>query len=200
MPFRNQAIYKNAAFDVCRSRNQDTYFQKWDEIKHNIILHWVDIVDEQQKLGLAMLTDHTTAYTHGPDHPPALVMGWGWEGGFWWGKCPLRGTQQVSYALIPHTGAWDEARISRESCCWNEPLLAQIVDGQPDNTAHSRSLVSVSGAGSRDSRAPLPGTKSLGAPLQRRRGCGGTHSIAGSAPAKRGPGRIGWPAWFAGLK
>ena len=147
VPFRNQAVYKNAAYDVCRSRNPDTYFQKWDEIKHNIILHWVDIFDEQQKLGMAVLSDHTTAYTHGPDHPPALVMGWGWEGGFWWGKCPLRGTQQVSYALIPHTGAWDEARISRESGCWNEPLLPQIVDGQPDNTAHSRSLVSVSGAG-----------------------------------------------------
>ena len=147
VPFRNQAIYKNAAFDVCRSRNPDTYFQKWNEIKHNIILHWVDIFDQQQKLGMAMLTDHTTAYTHGPDHPPALVMGWGWEGGFWWGKCPLRGTQQVTYALIPHTGAWDEARISRESGCWNEPLLPQIVDGQPDNTPHSRSLVSVSGVG-----------------------------------------------------
>lgn len=147
VPFRNQALYKNAAFDVCRSRNLDTYFQKWDEIKHNIILHWVDVVDPQQKLGLAVFSDHTTAYTHGPDHPLALVMGWGWEGGFWWGKCPLRGTQQVSYAVVPHTGAWDEARISRDNCCWNEPLMAQIVDGQPDKTAHTRSLVSVSGGG-----------------------------------------------------
>jgi hypothetical protein len=74
-------------------------------------------------------------------------MGWGWEGGFWWGKCPLRGTQQVNYALILHTGTWDEARISRESTFWNEPLLAQIADGQPADTAGSRSLVSVSGEG-----------------------------------------------------
>jgi alpha-mannosidase len=147
VPFRNQALYKNAAFDVCRSRNQNTYFQKWDEIKHNIILHWVDVVDESQKAGLAILSDHTTAYTHGPDHPPALVMGWGWEGGFWWAKCPLRGTQQVSYALIPHTGAWDEARISHESCCWNEPLLPQVVDGHAGNGTASRSLVTVSGNG-----------------------------------------------------
>jgi len=145
VPFRNQAIDKNAAYDVCRSRNRDTFFQKWNEIKHNIILHWVDVVDEQQKLGLAILSDHTTAYTHGPDHPPALVMGWGWEGGFWWGKCPLRGTQQVAYSLIPHTGSWDEAQISRESCCFNEPLVAQIVDGQ--TAGASRSLVSVSGSG-----------------------------------------------------
>lgn len=147
VPFRNQAIDKNAAYDVCRSRNLDTYFQKWDEIKHNIILHWVDVVDPRQKLGLAVFSDHTTAYTHGPDHPLSLVMGWGWEGGFWWGKCPLRGTQQVGYAVVPHTGAWDEAQISRENCCWNEPLLAQIVDGQPVSAAHTRSLVSVSGGG-----------------------------------------------------
>ena len=146
-PFRNQAIYKNAAYDVCRSRNTDTFFQGWQEIKHNIILHWVDVVDEQQKLGLAMFSNHTTAYTHGPDYPLALVMGWGWEGGFWWGKCPLRGTQQVNYALVPHAGMWDQARISQESGCWNEPLIAQIVDGDPGNAPHTRSLVRVGGEG-----------------------------------------------------
>ncbi len=49
--------------------------------------------------------------------------------------------------MVPHTGEWDEAQISRENCCWNEPLLAQIVDGQPGNTALTRSLLSVSGGG-----------------------------------------------------
>ncbi len=147
VPFSNQAIYKNAAYDVCRSRNQDTYFQGWQEIKHNIILHWVDVADERQKLGLAVLSDHTTAYTHGPDHPLALVMGWGWEGGFWWAKCPLRGTQQIRYALVPHGGGWDQAEISRESSCWNEPLVAQFVDGDLEKTSKSRSLVSISGGG-----------------------------------------------------
>lgn len=93
-----------------------------------MIVNWVDVFDERQKLGLAVFSDHTTAYTHGPDQPLGLVMGWGWEGGFWWGKCPLRGTQQVSYAVLPHGGAWDEVRLSRESCCWNEPLLAQLMD------------------------------------------------------------------------
>jgi alpha-mannosidase len=52
----------------------------------------------------------------------------------------------VSYALIPHTGTWQDARISRENCCWNEPLLAEIVDGQSADTA-PRSLVTVSGTG-----------------------------------------------------
>ena len=52
---KNQAIFKNAAYDVCRSRNADTFFQRWDEIKHNILLHWVDLVDESAKIGLAVL-------------------------------------------------------------------------------------------------------------------------------------------------
>jgi alpha-mannosidase len=147
VPFRNRAIYKNSAYDVCRSRNENTWFQGWDEIKHNIVLHWVDVFDEQQKLGLTVFSDHTTGYTHGPDHPLALVMGWGWEGGFWWGKCPLRGTQQIRYALAPHAGAWDQAQISRESACWNEALTAQIVDGESAPAAASRSLVTVSGQG-----------------------------------------------------
>jgi alpha-mannosidase len=145
--FRNQAIYKDAAFDVCRSRNTDTYFQRWDEIKHNIIFQWVDSYDEGQDLGVAVYSDHTTGYTHGPDHPLSLVLGWGWEGGFWWGKCPLRGTQQVNYAIVPHTGRWDQAALWKESCQRNEPPVVQLVNGNPEAGANARSYVSVSGTG-----------------------------------------------------
>jgi alpha-mannosidase len=144
---RNHAVYKNAAYDVCRSRNSDTFFQRWDEIKHNIIVNWVDLLDEREKTGLAVFSDHTTAYTHGPDHPLALVLGWGWEGGFWWGKCPLKGVLQSAYGIIPHAGAWDEARLSEESSRWNEPLNAELMDGGPKPDAASRSLVSVTGGG-----------------------------------------------------
>jgi alpha-mannosidase len=144
---KNQAIYKNAAYDVCRSRNTDTFFQGWDEIKHNIIVNWVDVADEQDKFGLAVLSDHTTAYTHGPDFPLSLVMAWGWEGGFWWGKRPLKGIQQVSYGLIPHAGIWNEAEIGRENAAFCEPLLTQIMEGSPGRNAHTRSFVRVSGNG-----------------------------------------------------
>ena len=80
--FAQTSLDKNGGFDVCRSRNTDTYFQRWDEIKHNIILNWVDVRDEASDAGLALFSEHTTAYTHGPDHPLSLVLGWGWEGGF----------------------------------------------------------------------------------------------------------------------
>ena len=143
----NQAIYKNAAYDVCRSRNADTFFQGWDEIKHNILVNWVDLVDEQEKHGLAVFSDHTTAYTHGPEHPLALVLGWGWEGGFWWGKCPLKGTTQIGYGIVPHAGTWDEARLSEENSRWAEPIVTALMDGAPKAGAQARSLVSVTGGG-----------------------------------------------------
>ena len=126
---QNQAIYKNAAYDVCRSQNENTFFQRWDEIKHNIVLDWVDAIDERADLGLTVFSDHTTAYSHGPEHPLALVLAWGAEAGFWWGKRPLDGTQQIRYAVVPHTGRWDEAHISELNSRWKEPLLARIMDG-----------------------------------------------------------------------
>lgn len=144
--FRNQAIYKNAAYDVCRSRNTDTFFQRWDEIKHNIVVNWVDVFDEREKLGLAVLSDHTTAYTHGPEHPLALVLGWGWEGGFWWGKRPLQGTTQINYALIPHQGLWDEAGVWEAVARWQEPPVAFLTEGAAAETG-ARSLVRVDSPG-----------------------------------------------------
>lgn len=144
---RNQAIYKNAAYDVCKSRNTDTFFQRWDEIKHNIIINWVDAVDEQEKYGLAVFSDHTTAYTHGPEFPLSLVMGWGWEGGFWWGKCPLKGIQEVTYALMPHKGIWDDAAISKENSFFCEPLIVRIMEGAPAKNSVSKSFIQVSGSG-----------------------------------------------------
>ncbi len=144
---KNQAIYKNAAYDVCKSRNKDTFFQRWDEIKHNILTNWVDVVDEQEKYGLAVFSDHTTAYTHGPEFPLSLVMGWGWEGGFWWGKRPLNGVQQVSYGLMPHKGLWEEAELSKENSVFCEPLMTRLVPGDPAKGARAKSFVRVSGTG-----------------------------------------------------
>ncbi|MCC7153186.1 MAG: hypothetical protein IT161_01350 [Bryobacterales bacterium] len=146
-PFERRSIYKNAAFDVCKSRNEDTFYQRWDEIKHNMVVNWVEVADEEKKLGLTVFCDHTTAYTHGPQHPLALVMGWGWEGGFWWGKCPLKGTTQVGYSLAPHTGSWSEAGISSENSRWNEPLRAQLMDGAADRGGEALSLFQGGGRG-----------------------------------------------------
>ncbi|MGI8913782.1 MAG: hypothetical protein ACR2JY_08360 [Chloroflexota bacterium] len=138
---RQQVLDKGAAYDVCRSKQQDTFFQRWDEIKHNIILNWVDVLDEEAGCGLALLSDHTTSYLHGANYPLGLVLGWGWEGGFWWGKCPLQGTQQVNYALVPHAGTWEAAGIPAEYARWSEPLLTQLGMGNAAGEIGGRSFL-----------------------------------------------------------
>jgi alpha-mannosidase len=145
--FRSEALYKNAAFDVCRTRNVDTFFQRWDEIKHNIIVNWVDLVSHEERHGIAVMSDHTTAYTYGPDHPLALVLGWAWEGGFWWGKHPLRGEQKISYAIVPHEGRWDHAGISQESSRFCESPVSALVDGGIAESDQSFSLLKIDSPG-----------------------------------------------------
>lgn len=145
--FAQTTLDKNGGFDVCRSRNVDTYFQRWDDIKHNIILNWVDVRDESKNAGLALFSEHTTAYTHGPDHPLSLVMGWGWEGGFWWGKCPLLGEQRAQYSVMPHRGDWEQAKLWQQVATTEESLLPMLVDGRSFTGAPSHSLVRVSGEG-----------------------------------------------------
>lgn len=41
-------IYKNAPFDVCESKLDNTFFNTWDQIKHNIILNWVDLAEQKE--------------------------------------------------------------------------------------------------------------------------------------------------------
>ncbi|HEV7214678.1 MAG TPA: hypothetical protein VGP33_06100 [Chloroflexota bacterium] len=141
--WRQQVLDKGAPYDVCRSREQDTFFQRWDEIKHNIILDWVDVLNEETGCGLALLSDHTTSYLHGPDYPLGLVLAWGGEGGFWWGKCPLQGSQEVHYALLPHAGAWEEAGLPTEYARWREPLLSQLGVGDAAGGVSRRCLLQI---------------------------------------------------------
>lgn len=127
--FDRRKVYKNFAFDVTESRHADTHFERWDEIKHSVILNWVDAYDEELDLGLAIFSDRTTGYSHGEDEPLALTLGWGGEGGFWWGKRPLAGVQEARYAIVPHGERWDRAGIAQESMRWAEPLLPTTIHG-----------------------------------------------------------------------
>lgn len=139
------ALYKSSAFDVCRSRLESTNFERWDEIKHNVITTWVDLVDECQGLGFAIFSDRTTAYSSAKGEALGLVLGWGGEAGFWWGKCPLKGDQEARYSFVPHRGQWEEAGLWQQNLAWEEPFSAQVM---PTASAESmtRSLLRVSPA------------------------------------------------------
>lgn len=115
-------LYKNAPFDVCKSELENTFYNRWDSIKHNIILNWVDIVQENEKYGMALLADHTTSYSFGEDFPLGLTAQYSGRG-LWGADYTITGPLKIRYALIPHEGNWEKADIWTKSNTWNEPLI-----------------------------------------------------------------------------
>ena len=116
----NPTLFKDAPFDVCESRLEDTYFDNWENIKHNVILDWVDLCGKNGT-SVALFSDHTTSYTYGPDFPLALTVQFSGNG-LWGRNYSITRPTSMRYALVPHTGMWDEAGVQKESQAWNEPL------------------------------------------------------------------------------
>jgi len=131
-------LWKDAPFDVCESHLDSTFFDRWTDIRHNIILSWVDVADKES--GLALLSDHTTSYSFARDYPLALTAQYS-GGGLWGRDHRIMGKTQLHYALVPHHGLWDEAGICDISEAWNRPVL------QTSGEQESRSLLSLEGTG-----------------------------------------------------
>ena len=142
---QSQRVSKDAPFDVTESRLRNTYFGSWDSIKNNIILHWVDVTDNKGSAGLALLTDHTTSYAHGPGDPLGLTLQYAGKG-LWGRNYDITGPTEIRYALLPHAGAWAAGEVWRESAAWCEPL--RILSGAgAAGVVGSRSLLKITGAG-----------------------------------------------------
>ena len=114
------SLFKDAPFDVCESQLEDTYFDNWENIKHNVILDWVDLCGKNGT-SVALFSDHTTSYTYGPDFPLALTVQFSGNG-LWGRNYSITRPTSMRYALVPHTGMWDKAGVQEESQAWNEPL------------------------------------------------------------------------------
>ena len=133
-------VFKNAPFDVCESKLEDTYYDSWDTIKHNVILNWVDVTDNAGKLGVALFSDHTTSYVNSDDVPLGLTAQY--IGRALWGRNYIpHGPARIKYAILPHVNLWDQYGIHEKSNSWNEPLLAEISNIKPKT--FSRSLVDI---------------------------------------------------------
>lgn len=132
-------LYKNAPFDVCESKLEDTFFNRWDSLKHNVILNWVDVAGKADDKGFMLLSDHTTSYSFGKDFPLSLTAQYS-GGGLWGRNYLITGPTHLHYAFVPHKGKWDKAGLSAVSDKWNEPLICKVVDNAD---VDSRSLVSV---------------------------------------------------------
>ncbi|MGY4537617.1 alpha-mannosidase [Mucilaginibacter sp. UYNi724] len=135
-----QNVYKNAPFDVTESKLNNTFFTRWDSIKNNVILNWVDVTDKDNQYGMALFTDHTTSYAHGENFPLGLNIQYSGLG--LWGKDhSITGPTTINYALVPHAGKWDKAAIQQQNNEWNEPLLVAALSSVP--TLSGKSLVKV---------------------------------------------------------
>lgn len=141
--FSSAQIYKNAPFDVCESKLENTFFSTWNSIKHNIILNWVDLVDKKDNFGLAVLSDHTTSYSYGKDFPLSLTAQYSGKG-LWGMNYKITEPLKMKYAIIPHSGRWDQAMIATESNKWNEPLIASLQKGA---LLESRSYLNIDNTG-----------------------------------------------------
>jgi alpha-mannosidase len=130
-----QKVYKNAPFDVLKSRLPDTFFDSWDSIKNVVILNWVDVTDNDDTYGLAVFTDETTSYDHGPGYPLALTVQYSGPGLF--GRdYSITGPTTMDYAILPHAGRWDRAGIWTAGTRFNEPLLVKVGGAQSSQNAN----------------------------------------------------------------
>ncbi len=139
--FEQKQVYKDAPFDVCKSSLQDTFFNRWDSIKNNVVLNWVDVYDGQRS-GLALFSDHTTSYSHGSDVPLALTVQYSGNG-LWGRDYSINGPTEIKFALVPHQDTWDKAGINTLLSNWCEPLLTQLL---PSGGSDMRSLVNLDGS------------------------------------------------------
>jgi alpha-mannosidase len=117
-----QMIYKNAPFDVTKSKLNSTFYNRWDSIKNNVLLNWVDVIDGKGEYGMALFSDHTTSYTHGENFPLGLTLQYSGNGIFY-RNYTIDGPTEINYALLPHKGKWDEAGLWAEATNRNEPLI-----------------------------------------------------------------------------
>lgn len=140
----SQKVYKNAPFDVTQSKLTNTFYNRWDSIKNNVLLNWVDVVDGAGEYGMALLCDHTTSYAHGADFPLGLTLQYSGNGIFY-RNYTIDGPSEINYALIPHKGRWDQAGLWTECTKWCEPLIATPAAGEGQRSLlHTEKGVEVS--------------------------------------------------------
>jgi alpha-mannosidase len=141
-----QRIFKDAPFDVVTSALTNTFFDRWSEIKNNIILNWVDAFDPKEGTGVCLLTDHTGSYVQDTDHTLGLTLLYSGPG-LWGRDYTIDGATEVHYALLPHAGDWQQADLWNAARLGSEPLLARVFSSSKDGVEWNRSLLQIQGGG-----------------------------------------------------
>jgi alpha-mannosidase len=96
------------------------------DIRHNIILDWVDVYDSTSSYGLTLFSDRTTSYSFAKNYPLAYTLAYSGSG-LHGQNYPMSETLKFQYALCPHSDKWNEANVNSENASWNEPLDGKVI-------------------------------------------------------------------------
>lgn len=124
-------VMKSAPFDLYESRLNDTRFDSWETIQHNILNGYADFYQACTNTGLTIFCDHVNGYSLVDNHF-SLTLGFGYHGNFWWGNQPLKGKCKMRYSILPHAFDVEQAQIPYEDSLLREPLLVQLLSAKPD--------------------------------------------------------------------
>ena len=125
--FRAPKLWKNAPFDVCESRLGHTWTGDWRDLRHNVILDWLDVSEGRGGEGLAVFTDHIGAYDFGEGHPLSLTVQYSGFG-LWGRDYRITGPTEMAFAFAPHAGTWEDAELEHLRMARAEPLVAVLAD------------------------------------------------------------------------
>lgn len=135
-------IVKDAPYDVCESQLENTFYNRWDSIKHNVVLNWIDLEGTDGK-SMALFTDHTTSYSYGKDHPLALTVQYSGPG-LWGRNYPVSQPTTMTYHVMPHKGSWEKAHLQLHNDMLNTPQRAMRT---AMNYTEQHSFLSLEGTG-----------------------------------------------------
>lgn len=132
--FSQNRVYRDAPFDVCGGNNEANYYNRWSEIKNNVLLNWIDVSESDNGQGIGLISDHTGSFVSGPDFPLALTLQYSGPG-LWGMNYKITDKLDVNFALVPHVEVSALAVMTDESDKFNEPLVALLSNGSgvPDS-------------------------------------------------------------------
>lgn len=133
-------VHKDAPFDIYQSRLKNTFYDRWDSIKNDVLLHWVNIDSRDKTYGFALFADATTSYAQGGDLPLGLTTQYIGSGLFG-ANYTVDGPTVLRYAFMPHGGDWKTSGVNRASADFNTPLKLIATE----NRAHDRPVKRRSG-------------------------------------------------------
>jgi alpha-mannosidase len=99
----------------------------------------VDVTDDKNEYGMAVISDHVTSYSHGENFPLALTAQYVGMG-LWERQYGVNGPTDIHYELLPHADKWDKAGLNDETIKWNEPVVTLIVNDHKNSKSFTKSL------------------------------------------------------------